>query len=74
MDKSLIILMKKKRSKPQVTKLEIKEKTFLPSLVKLKGSQGNKILETVLSTNWISQIKWKNASCQNSFKKSGKYE
>lgn len=51
MDKSLIILMKKKRSKPQVTKLEFKEKTFLPSLVKLKGSQGNKILGTVLSTN-----------------------
>lgn len=41
-DKSLIILIKKKRSKPQVTKLEIKEKTFLPSLLKLKGSQGNK--------------------------------
>lgn len=42
-DKSLIMLMKKKRSKPQVTKLEIKEKTFLPSLLKLKGSQGNKM-------------------------------
>ena len=43
-DKSLIILMKMKRSKPQVTKLEIKEKTFLSSLLKLKVSQGNKML------------------------------